>query len=70
MADVIVEIIPPDALIVDGLEDQNILLEALNKSRHYDSLALRDKIKYWEDSGHVPGAQPLAPYWTLPISKS
>ena len=26
--------------------------------------------KYWEDKGHVPGAQPLAPYWTLPISKS
>ena len=51
MADVIAEIIPPDALIVDGLEDQNILLEALNKSRHYDSLALRDKIKYWEESG-------------------
>ena len=51
LADVIVEIIPPDALIVDGLEDQAILLEALNKSRHYDSLALRDKIKYWEDSG-------------------
>lgn len=51
LADVIVEIIPPDALIVDGLEDQAILLEALNKSRHYDSLALRDKIKYWEGSG-------------------
>ena len=26
--------------------------------------------KYWEDMGHVPGALPLAPYWTLPISKS
>ena len=47
--EIIFEIIPPDALIVDGLEDQSILVEALDKSRHYDSLALRDKIKYWED---------------------
>ena len=30
MADVIVEIIPPDALIVDGLEDQNILHDGEN----------------------------------------
>jgi len=53
LVDVIMEIIPPDALIVDGLEDHPVLVEALTKSRHYDSLALRDKIKYWDSSAPV-----------------
>ena len=53
LVDVIMEIIPPDALIVDGLEAHPVLVEALAKSRHYDSLALRDKIKYWDTSAPV-----------------
>lgn len=49
LASVIVEIIPPDALNVDGLEDHPVIVEALRKSIHYDALALRGKINYWED---------------------
>lgn len=46
--DIIVEIIPPDALNVDGLEDHPVLKEAIRKSVHYEALALRDKVKYWD----------------------
>ena len=60
LADVIIEIIPPDALVVDGLEDHPILLEALDKSRQYDSLALRDKINYWTEN---PGRNKYLSKW-------
>ena len=45
---VIIELIPPDALVVDGLEDHPGLIEALQKSNDYDVLPLRGKINYWE----------------------
>ena len=45
---VIIELIPPDALLVDGLEEHPGLIEALQKSTDYDSLPLRGKINYWE----------------------
>merc|ERR1712242_587552 len=41
LSDVIIEIIAPDALSVDGLEDHPVLMEALKKSIHYDALSLR-----------------------------
>jgi hypothetical protein len=50
---VIIELIPPDALLVDGLEDDPGLVEALQKSTDYDSLPLRGKINYW-DSRNLP----------------
>jgi hypothetical protein len=37
-----------DALLVDGLEDDAGLIEALQKSTDYDVLPLRGKINYWE----------------------
>ena len=41
LSDIFLEIIPPDALIVDGLEDHPVLIEAHAKSLHYESLPLR-----------------------------
>ena len=41
LSDIFLEIIPPDALIVDGLEDHPVLIEAHAKSLHYESLSLR-----------------------------
>jgi len=48
--EVIVEIIPPDALIMDGLEDHPILKEAQEISLQYEALPLRAKINYWENT--------------------
>lgn len=48
LVDVIPEIIPPDALAVDGLDDHPVLVEAIQKSLHYDNLPLREKINYWD----------------------
>ena len=45
---VIIELIPPDALLVDGLEDHPGLIEALQESTDYDVLPLRGKIKFWD----------------------
>ena len=50
---IIIELIPPDALLVDGLEEHPGLVEALQKSSDYDSLPLRGKINYW-DSRNLP----------------
>ena len=49
LSDVIPEILPSEALAVDGLEDHPVLIEALEKSLHYESLPLKGKINYWED---------------------
>jgi hypothetical protein len=48
LQEVIVEIIPADALAVDGLEDHPVLTRALETSLDYEALPLRDKIAYWD----------------------
>ena len=48
LKDVIVEIISPDALTFDGLEDHPLVMEAVSKAVAYEALPLRGKINHWE----------------------
>lgn len=50
LGDVIAEILMPEFLAVDGLEDHPWVQRALAKSVYYEALPLREKIKYWEKS--------------------
>ena len=45
---VITEILVPESLAVDGLEDHPVLEDALAKAVYYEALPLRGKVKYWE----------------------
>ena len=53
LKDVITEIIMPESLAVDGLEDHPVIEDALAKSVYYDALPLRGKVKYWESMDHA-----------------
>ena len=53
LADVIAEILMPEFLAVDGLEDHPWVQRALAKSVFYEALPLREKIKYWESASSV-----------------
>ena len=52
LKDVITEIILPESLAVDGLEDHPVIVDALAKSVYYEALPLRGKVKYWESMDH------------------